>query len=104
VAADEFHQHAAEAVGRMHDQPVFVAAEVENQPVAADEIDGGAELPLHVGGRAPARLADDREPDADRPFRLPVALPELNQRSAGDHLHGAEDSMSPNWGQGSPRL
>lgn len=87
MGADEFHQYAAERVGYVRDQPVFVAAEVEDQSVVADEIDGGAELAFDVGGRAPVRLADDRKPDANRPFRRPVALPELDQRPAGDHLH-----------------
>jgi len=97
MGADEFHQRAAECVRHMDDQPIFVAAEVEDHAVVADEIDGRAELPLDIVRTAPARLARQREPRADRPLGLRMALPEFLQGSAGDHLHRGEISMSPNW-------
>jgi hypothetical protein len=97
VGADEFHQDAAERVRHMHDQPVLVASEVEDRPVVADEIDRSAELPLVLARIAPARPADRREPDADRNLGLRVALPERAQRSASDHLHQRQISMSPIW-------
>ena len=87
MGADEFHQNAAEGIRHVNDQPVLVAAEAEDHAIVADEIDHRAELPLHLGGAAPPRLACDGEPDADRPFGLAVALPELLQCPAGDHLH-----------------
>jgi hypothetical protein len=94
---DEFHQHATECVRHVDDQPVLVAAEVEDHAVVADEIDRGAELPFDGIGVAPASLARQRKPCTDRPFGLRMALPELLQRPAGDHLHGNRISMSPIW-------
>jgi hypothetical protein len=94
---DEFHQHAAECVRHMDDQTVLVAAEVEDHAIVADEIDRGAELPLYGTGIAPTSLARQCEPCADRSFGLRVALPELFQCPAGDHLHGILISMSPVW-------
>jgi hypothetical protein len=78
-------------------QPIFVAAEVKDHAVIADEIDSRAELPLDIVRIAPARLARQCEPRADRPLRLRMALPEFLQGSASDHLHRCEISMSPNW-------
>jgi hypothetical protein len=97
MCSDEFHEHAAECVGNVHDQPILVAAEVEDHAVVADEIDSRAELPLDIVRIAPPTFARQREPSADRPLGLRVALPELLQCSAGDHLHEEEISMSPNW-------
>jgi prevent-host-death family protein len=41
-AADGFNQHAAKRIGHVHDKPVFVSADIENQPAAAHEIHGRA--------------------------------------------------------------
>jgi hypothetical protein len=97
MCADEFHQHSAERIGHVDDQSKFVAAEVEDHAVIADEVDRRAELSLDIVGIAPPGLARQREPRADRPLGLRMALPEVLQGSAGDHLHRAEFSMSPYW-------
>jgi hypothetical protein len=46
--ADELHEHAAESIRHVNDQPVFVPAEIEDHSVVANEIDGVAELPLYL--------------------------------------------------------
>jgi hypothetical protein len=38
------------------DQPIFVAAEIEDDSVVAHEVDGAAELPLYFGRVGPMRL------------------------------------------------
>ena len=87
MRSDEFHQRAAEGVRDVHDQPIFVAAEVEDHAVVADEINRGPELPFHIVGIAPAAFARHGEPGANRPFGLRVALPEFLEGAPGDHLH-----------------
>jgi hypothetical protein len=52
MSADELHEHAAESIRHVNDQPVFVPAEIEDHSVVANEIDGVAELPLY-----PSRVA-----------------------------------------------
>jgi hypothetical protein len=84
---DEFHQCAAERVRDMDDQPVFVAAEVEDHPVVADEIHGRAELPLDIVRIAPSTLARHGKPRPNGTLGLRMTFPELLQRPAGDHLH-----------------
>src|SRR5882724_10833170 len=71
----------------MNNQPILVAAEIENNAVVTDEIDSRTERALDIARTSPARLCDHRIPCARRTFRLLVPLPELLERSAGDHLH-----------------
>jgi hypothetical protein len=84
---DEFHQCAAEGVRDVDDQPVFVAAEVEDHPVVADEVHSCAELPLDVVGIPPAAFVCNGEPGANRTLSLRMTFPELLECAAGDHLH-----------------
>jgi len=86
MGSNEFHEHPAKLVGHVDDQPVLVAAEIENQAVVGNEVDIRAELLFHIVWTFPARLADNCEPDADRSLRPPVALPELLQRPASDDV------------------
>ena len=58
--ADEFDQDAAERVRDVDDQPIFVAAEIEDDAVVTEEIDGRAELSLDVARTAPARPPGSR--------------------------------------------
>src|SRR5439155_19313167 len=83
----ELHEHAPERKRYVDDQPVFVAAEIEDDPVIAHEIDGTAELPLDLGWIIPLCFGGNREPGTDRSLRMRVTRPELLQRPTGDHLH-----------------
>ena len=76
MCADELHEHTAKFVRDVHDEPVFVAAQVENKAIVAHKVDRGAELPLYLVRITPSRLSRDGEPDTDGPFGLRVALPE----------------------------
>jgi len=84
----ELHEHAAERKRYVDDQPVFVAAEIKDDPVIAHEIDGTAELPLDLSWICLLCVGGNREPGPDRSFRMRVARPKFLQRPAGDHLHG----------------
>jgi len=54
------------------DQPVFVAAEIEDNSVVTYEIDGTAELPLYFGRIGPMRLGRNREPRPNWVNRSPI--------------------------------
>jgi hypothetical protein len=73
----------------MHDQPIFVPTEVEDDAIVCDEVYRRAELSLHVRRATPPRLSRCGEPQADRPFSLRVTLPKLLESSTGDHLHSS---------------
>ena len=60
MGTDELHEHAPERKGDVSDQPVFVTAEIEDDPVVAHEIYGSAELPLYLGRTRPLRLGAAR--------------------------------------------
>jgi hypothetical protein len=90
MGPDEFDQHAAERVRDMRDQPILVAAEIEDHAVVADEINGRAELALDVRWTGPAGLRHHRKPSARRSLGGRVSLPELLQRPARDHLHAKQ--------------
>ena len=68
MVADKLHEKTAECEGHVDDQPILVAAEIEDHPIVAHEIDGGPELALYLGGlpRAPGRKPAQAE---RRPFR-----------------------------------
>src|SRR5712691_3214937 len=97
MGSHEFDQHAAKSVRDVNDQPILVTAEIEDTAVVPDEIDCRTELTFDIVRASPARLRDHRVPRPRRTFRLRVPLPELLERSAGDHLHSVRNSMSPNW-------
>jgi hypothetical protein len=69
------------------DQPIFVAANVEDHAVVTDEIDIRAEHRLDVGRPRSLRFKDGRVPYAQGYSRLRVALPKCTKRGFGDHLH-----------------
>jgi hypothetical protein len=58
VGTDELHEHAPELKRYMDNQPVFIAAEIKDDPVVAHEIDGTAELSLYLGWISPLRFGD----------------------------------------------
>ena len=62
MSADKLHERTAKSIGHADDQPIFVAAEIEDDSVVANEIDGTAELPLYFGRVGPMRLGRNREP------------------------------------------
>lgn len=72
----------------MHDQAELVAADAEDHPVVADEIDARSEHGLHVDRPRPVRPADHRVPRPQRCPRLRVLLPEGPERGLRDDLHG----------------
>src|ERR1700740_2350880 len=88
MGTDELHENAAERKRYVHDQTVFVAAEIEYGPVVADEIDGAAELPLDLGRISPMRPCGNGEPRANWAFGLWVTRPELPECPTRNHLHG----------------
>ena len=65
MRAHEFHQHPAEPVGHVHDQPVLVAAKIEDHAVVADEVEEGRtieyklELPSGKDSERKEFLADE---------------------------------------------
>jgi len=71
----------------VHDQPILIPAEIKDDAVVGNEIDGRAELSLHIDRATPLRLSRRSEPKTDRPFGLRVTLPKLFQRPTSDHLH-----------------
>src|SRR4029077_15110797 len=87
MGSDELHEHAAERKGNVNDQPVLVAAEIEDDAIVAHEIDGTAELPIYLGRTLPLCSGGNREPCPDRPLRMRVTCPEFLQCPTGDHLH-----------------
>src|SRR5712691_3472764 len=88
MSADELHEHAAEGKRHVDDQPIFVAAEIEDDPVVAHEIDGVAELPPYLGRIRPTRLGRGSEPRPSRALGMWVTRPEFLESPKGDHLHG----------------
>jgi hypothetical protein len=95
MSSDELHQHAAESVRYVGDQPILVPAEIKDDAIVCNEIDGRAELLLYIGGAMPIRLLRCADPKTDRPFGLRVTLPKLFQRPASDNLHVRCLIMSP---------
>ena len=83
----------------MHNQPVPVAADVEDQTIVANEIDRGTELRFHVRRTRPLRPTDSRMPRAKRGFRARMVLPEQPQRALRNDLHPALSRMFPNMEQ-----
>jgi hypothetical protein len=64
------------------DQPVFVATQIKDHPIIADEIDSATELPLYFGRISPMCLGRNRDP-GQRP-RLPALL--QHRRTTGSTL------------------
>ena len=55
----------------MDDQPVFVAAQIKDDPIVAHEIDRATELPLYLGRICPTRFRSNRHPGTDRALSVP---------------------------------
>ena len=82
---------------KAYDQPIFVAAEIEDNSVVAHEIDGTAELPLYFGRVGPMRLGRNREPRPNWAFGMRPP-PEFFQSAKGDYdvmLAGRRPSPQP---------
>lgn len=56
----------------MGNQPIFVTAKIEDDPIVAHEIDCVAELPLDLARIYPTCIGHEREPSADRALSLRV--------------------------------
>ena len=57
----------------MDDQPVFVAAQIKDDPIVAYEVDGATKLPLYLGGICPTRFRCNGHPCTYRPLSMRVA-------------------------------
>jgi hypothetical protein len=68
------------------DQPVLVAADVENDPVV-EFIGGGEDLP-QFGKTFEFGLLHDLVPTQERRPAVGILLPKLDQRFAGNDVHG----------------
>jgi len=79
------------------DQPVFVAAEIEDNPVVTYEIDGTAELPLYFGRIGPMRLGRNREPRPNWAFGTRVTRPKFSQSAEGRSPAWRSCITSPIW-------
>ena len=74
MRADELYLHCLEFIGNTHDQPIFVATDIENQAIIGDKIDRRAELGFDIGGTGPVRLCDDSVPSPQRLLSLGLLL------------------------------
>lgn len=78
------HFAAIEMNGR--DQPVFVSADIENDPMV--KFIGGRKNPSQLSKVIEFSLLHNLEPTLQRHSAVGVFLPELDQRFAGDDMHG----------------
>jgi hypothetical protein len=69
------------------DQPVFVAAQIKDDPTVAYEVDGAAKLPLYLAGICPVRIRRNGHPSTYRTLSMRVTRPKFPQRPADDYLH-----------------
>jgi hypothetical protein len=67
------------------DEPVFVAADIENNPVV--HLIGGREDLSQLGKTVEFGLLHNFEPAPQRHLTIGIFLPELGQRFAGDDVH-----------------
>ena len=88
MGSNKLHQDAAERVRSANDEPVLVPAEIENDPIITNEVGGRPKLSFDVIRSTPSPSPRHSKPCSDRTFGLRVALPELFERPASDHLHG----------------
>jgi len=86
VVADKLHEKTAEGEGHMDDQPIFVAAEIEDHPVVAHEIDGAPNWRLISVGSAQCAAAAMASHARIGPSARGDA-PEIPSGPPGDHLH-----------------
>ncbi len=61
MCPDEFDQHPSITIGDMDDQPVFIAADIENDTMIGNKI-SGAEIRFNFGGRPPDGMAGAGKP------------------------------------------
>jgi hypothetical protein len=87
MSANEFHKHASIEIGYVHDEAILVTAEIEDQPIVSDNIDGRSELTFDICRSAPMRSRKHRKPCARRSLGLRVTIPKFFEGAASDHLH-----------------
>jgi hypothetical protein len=75
VSANELHERFLKWVGHMHDKPVFVTADIENDTVVRNEVDVCSKGCFYICRTHPVCFADDLMPRPQRPFRLRIPLP-----------------------------
>jgi hypothetical protein len=97
VGSYELHEHSAEREGYVDHQSVFIAAQVKDDAIVANEIDGGSELALYLCRIRPMRDRYDGKPSTNWTLGSRVTRPEFFQRPTSDYLHLGDISMSPVW-------
>jgi len=84
---DEPDQYQADAVIDLYHQTVFVAADIENRPIASDKIYGRSELELQIGRTHPSCAHRACIPELERHFRRWMTQPEFAQSPLSNDLH-----------------
>ena len=87
MGANEFYQNPLISIGYVDNQPVFIAANIKNNPVIGDKIDRRSEYILNVLRPVPHGFVDETKPSPERHFRLRMTPPKLSKCPFGDHLH-----------------
>jgi hypothetical protein len=60
----------------VHDEAVFVARYVKNDPVVGDEVHGASKVDLDVRGTLPIGVPNVGKPSLERATRLRMTMPE----------------------------
>jgi hypothetical protein len=97
VGPDEFHEHSAKREGYVDHQSVFIAAQVKDDAIVANEIDSGSELALYLRRIRPMRYGYNSKPSTNWTLGSRVTRPEFFQSPTSDHLHLDDYNMSPIW-------
>lgn len=84
---EELHQNFAKSVGDVSDQAVFVAADIEDGAIIANEVNCIAEVVLDIRRSLPIGLGYARMPRSKWGLCIGISLPELAQRSPSNDLH-----------------
>lgn len=63
MCADEFDENAFVRIGDMNDEAIFIAADVEDNPIVADEVDRVSEVAFYVRRPQPRGFGNSRVPN-----------------------------------------
>ncbi len=94
MRSDKLDKNTFERIGYMHDKAVFIAANVENHPVIANEINAGPKHCFHIIWCIPFSFADRQIPGGQWDLGLIMPVPEVPQRFLGDNLHDRHIALS----------
>jgi hypothetical protein len=87
VCAHELHQHSFETIGNVHNEPVLVAGDVEDNSAIADKVHCAPKVSLDVGRAIPIGVADIGKPSLEGTTRLRMTMPEGPQRGLRNDIH-----------------